>query len=92
MVPKEGSSMTYIKRTDEERRLDWADRVTCKCDNVMLALDILGWCVRIKNPKTPEEATRKWLLNYDWDLPTGLNIPRDFCPDWCEPHDAWKKT
>jgi hypothetical protein len=51
------------------------------CDEIMLALDRLGWCVRIKSPETPEEATRKW----------PLNGPTDYCPDWCDPCDVSSK-
>jgi hypothetical protein len=50
---------------------------TPKCDEIMLALDTLGWWLVMNRPLEPGEIPRKW----------PLNGPTDYCPDWCAPKE-----
>jgi hypothetical protein len=61
-------------RAEQAELLDWANKVTStlKCDDIMLALDVLGWKVVQKEPSNPPV---KWPLS---DYGECLR----YCPDW----------
>ena len=50
-------------------------------DEVVWAIDRLGWALVPKRPLEPGEAPPKW----------PIYGPSDYCPDWCEPRGGLVK-